>query len=149
VTRAASCRPAASARQRLLRYNLLARVAILVQASTTASLGWMSPGSLTARLLESGGQIGQAVLVLMTALVVVGWLDVLCNDAAGRRLAAPRRHEHLGYLGLGAVYWAQAMAGAALLEGGAWVLLANYLGAGAVCCWYGWTSAARGGRSHG
>lgn len=141
-----------SARRRLLRFNVLARCAILTQASATVGLGWLSPGSLTARLLETGGPLGMAVLAVMSTLVAIGWVDVLANDVLPSARAWPRRmlrQEHMGYLGLGATYWAQALAGAAHAELGAWVLVGTYVATGGLCCWYGWISAMRGGRSHG
>ena len=140
--------PAAAERHRMLRYGLIARVVLLTQAGTTAALAWASPGSLSAQLLEAGGEIGQGVLLLMTALVLIGWLDVLVNDCLPGRwqLRATVVHEHSGYLALGAVYWMQAMAGAGLGEPGSWVLVAHYTAIGSCCCWFGWVSALRGGR---
>lgn len=133
---------------RLLRFNLMARMSLLTQSTTTASLAWLSPGSLTARLLEQGGDIGLGLLCLMTVLVLVGWLDVLANDLLLRApiLRAVALKEHHGYMLLGATFWVQALAGATLLEAGAWVLLLTYIVTGALCCWYGWASAVRGGR---
>ena len=138
----------AGGRHRLLRFNTTARVALLVQASTTAALGWWTPGSLTARVLADGGAVGSALLVAMTVLVSGGWIDVLVNDLLPDRMTLDvvRRKEHIGYLMLGAVFWAQAMGGLTTQEPGAGVLLGYYLMIGGVCCWYGWMSALRGGR---
>lgn len=142
----------AATRHHLLRYGLIARVALLTQAATTVGLAWLSDGSLTARLLAQGGAVGQMVLVLMTAMVVIGWLDLLANDMLrlarqpAPMLRAARRNEHAGFLVLGVLYWVQAMAGAGITEPGAWVLVVSYLLMGAWCCWFGWASAIRGGR---
>lgn len=140
--------PVAAVRHRMLRYGLIARVVLLTQAATTVALAWASPGSLSAELLAAGGEIGRGVLLLMTAMVVVGWLDVLVNDCLSQRWRLPftEAHEHSGYLGLGALYWMQAMAGAGALGQGGWVLVFHYVAMGAACCWFGWTSAMRGGR---
>ena len=143
-----SPRPHRGHRHRLLRFNATTRVAILVQATTTAALGWFSPGSLTARLLADGGTIGQMVLLALSVLVCIGWADVVVNDVLPARwtLMAVRRREHMGYMLLGAVYWAQAMGSTSQHIQGSEVLLANYLMIGGVCCWYSWISVMRGGR---
>ena len=135
----------------LLMYHVAARAALLTQGSATIALGWLAPSSLTARLLVDGGVFGEAVLLAMSAIVCVGWLDVVINDVLPERfkLTWIRTHEHLGYMVLGVAYWSQAMGGAATELAGATVLLLNYLAVGAVCCWYGWTSAMHGGRDRG
>lgn len=136
---------------RLLMYHVAARAALLTQGSTTIALGWFAPSSLTARLLADGGGVGGAMLLAMSAIVCVGWLDVVVNDVLPDRfkLNWARTHEHLGYMVLGVAYWTQAMGGASTELAGATVLLLNYLAVGAVCCWYGWTSAMHGGRDQG
>lgn len=142
----------AAQRHHLLRYGLIARVALLTQAATTVGLAWLSDGSLTARLLEQGGLLGRIVLTAMTLAVAIGWLDLLANDMLrlarqpAPMLRAAQRHEHAGFLVLGLLYWVQAMAGAGLTEPGAWVLVISYMLMGAWCCWFGWASALRGGR---
>lgn len=140
--------PVAGQRHRMLRYGLIARVVLLTQAGTTVALAWASPGSLSAQLLEAGGEIGRGVLLLMTTMVAVGWLDVIVNDCLSRRWTLPftQAHEHSAYMGLGALYWMQAMAGAGMVSQGGWVLMLHYVVMGAACCWFGWTSAMRGGR---
>ena len=134
---------------RLLMFHLAARAALLSQGTTTAALAWFSPTSLTARLLVDGGVIGEAMLIVMSVLVCVGWLDVLINDVLPERvkLRCLREHEHIGYMVLGVAFWTQAMGGTSTQLVGAGVLLANYVLVGSVCCWYGWTSAMRGGRA--
>ena len=136
---------------RLLLFHVAARAALLSQGSTTAALGWWSPNSLTARLLVDGGAIGEAMLIAMSGLVCLGWLDVLVNDIMPERmkLTPLRANEHLGYMMLGGVFWVQAMGSTSTELPGAGVLLANYLMVGGVCCWYGWTSAMLGGRKQG
>jgi len=128
----------------MLRYALLVRTVLLWQASVTVMLAWLSPGSLTAEVLNNGNMLGWAVMVGMSIVVALGWADVIVNDVlpfGHFRCAA--RLSHLGFMLLGAVYWMQAMAASAYANDGAWVLTVNYVVGGALCCWYGWASALR------
>ena len=133
---------------RFLRYNLVARVAILTQATTTAALAFLSPASLVSQLLTGGGDISKLVITSMLVLTGVGWVDVLVNDCLRgmRRLRPVMRHEHMGYMLLGVCYWIQALVGSAPDERGSDVLVLNYLVVGGCCVWYGWVSALRGVR---
>ena len=134
---------------RWLRFHFIARATLVLQAVTTVALGWLSPTSLTARVLASGGVIGETVLVAMTVVALVALLDMVWWDVLGLKPGGLSTigAEHMVYLTLGALYWMQAMAGVTTTDGGAWVLLASYMGAGAACCWYGWSAAVRGGRA--
>ena len=118
-----------------LQFHFLVRVALLVQASTTVSLAWHSPFSLTARLIEIGGVPAQWVLCAMTAALIVGLADALINDVLPQRfsLQCVRRNRHIGYMLLGATYLIQAFAGLADAPSGAGILLGNYVATGIGC----------------
>lgn len=128
----------------LLRYRLVAKGAILTQASTTVALGWLSPLNLTYRLLESAGAVATGVLVMMTVLLAAAWCELLLSVLSSSLAWPTQKAESLWYMAIGLCYLIQSMAGGDLVQTpGAWVLLSNYVCAGLVCTWYGWTSAVR------
>jgi len=132
---------------RLLRFHLVSRFALLLQASSTVALAWWAPTSLVNDVVEQGGRPAMAVLAGLTLLVVIGWLDVLINDALPDRFALlwARRRRHLGYALLGAVYLVMAFAAAGAMPAlpGVAVLILQYAATGAVCAWFAWTAALR------
>lgn len=131
--------------ERLFRFNLIARSFALLSALTTCYLGWYSPSSLTARILDMGGGAGVLVLVLMTVVGMAGLADVVVNDLMPDRFRLPRteRNRHTGYNLLGALYLVQAMPGLRLDAAGAAGLIAYYVGSGVLCGWLAWALVIR------
>lgn len=132
-----------------LQYSLLARLALLTQASTTAALAVFSPTSLTARILQTGGAIGELLAWLLLVVTALGWVDFLLNDLLRGRLArwVARflvANQHTGYLTLGALFLVQAFAGSSLGPAGGSVLVVNYVAIGTLCSWFGLVVALRG-----
>ena len=118
-----------------LRFPFLIRASLLIQATTTVSLGWWAQSSLTARLIERGGAPALWVLCVMSAVVLVGLLDAFINDVLPDRfsLQCIRQHRHLNFMVLGATYMVQVFAGLSDSPTGAGILLANYAAIGVLC----------------
>ena len=118
-----------------LRFPFLIRASILIQATTTVSLGWWAQSSLTARLIERGGTPALWVLCAMSSAVIVGLVDAFINDVLPDRfsLLCIRQHRHLNYMVLGATYMVQVFAGLSDSPTGANILLANYAAIGILC----------------
>ena len=134
---------------RWLRFDLLARCAILVQASTTAGLGCFVPGSLTARLLAEGGAYGDVVLALFGGVVVLALLDLIINDVLPPCIVwrAIHKTRHKLYHFLAALYFVQAFAGVGSTVTIDDLLPLSYLAIGLVCAWYSWAITLQGGHA--
>ena len=132
---------------RLLRFNLIARAAILLAAGCTALLGYLTPTSLTATLGDGEGIAEAVVLLLMVGLVGVGLLDMFINDLLPERwrMRWAKRRRHMGFALLGAVYLVKAFAGVSFSAAppGSWVLILFYVGMGCCCAWFTFASALR------
>ena len=130
---------------RWARFDFVARASILAQSATTVALGWLSPSSLTARILAEGGVAAQGLLWLMTMATLVGIADAVVNDLMPEnwRLECIQRNRHIGFMLLGAAYLVQAFAGLENAPSGAHVLLANYLGVAGVCGLFAAAAAVR------
>jgi hypothetical protein len=130
---------------RLMRFSLIARCLMLLPATSNVLLALAAPESLPALLSRHEGPAQGAVLLVMMALVAVGWLDVLINDFLPEvwqmRWAKSRRH--LGYSFLAAVYLVKALASLEAEVDGATVMAGNYFGAALLCAWYTWAAALR------
>ena len=131
---------------RLLQFDLLCRAAILCSASITVALAWFVPRSLTAQLLSDGSEFGVVVLVLLTACVLVGWLDVLINDVlpGGWELACAKHERHRGYALIAGMYLLQAhvsIGGAITADD---LLPLGYIAQACIAGWYAWSTAVRG-----
>ena len=118
-----------------IRFHALARAAILCQSLTTVLLGWFSPGSLTARIIDAGGDVAHAVLIGMTGAALLGLLDLIVNDwmPAGFKIPLLRRNRNIGYMLLGGCYLVQAFASITSLPPGSAILIANYTCTGLLC----------------
>ena len=108
-----------------LRFPFLIRASLLIQATTTVSLGWWAQSSLTARLIERGGTPAILVLCAMSALVLLGLADAFVNDVLPERfsLVCIKSHRHIGFMVLGAAYMIQVFAGISDSPTGAGILL--------------------------
>lgn len=131
---------------RLLQFDLLVRVAILFSATITLLLAWFVPQSLTAHLLVDGGSIGQIVLMLMTAAVLVGYADAGINDLMSDRyaIAIIKRNRHLGYSLIATLYLLQAYVSVGRTFGAEDLLPMGYTLNAFLSAWYSWTTAVRG-----
>lgn len=131
---------------RLLQFDLLCRAAILCSASITVALAWFVPRSLTALLLADGGSFGWVVLSLLTACVLVGWLDVLINDVLpdGWQIAFARHERHRGYAMIAGLYLLQAYASIGDAITADDLLPLGYTAQACIAAWYSWTTAVRG-----
>lgn len=131
---------------RLLRFDLLVRVAILFAATITCLLAWFVPQSLTAVLLDQGGAIGQVVLVALTMAVAIGYADVLINDLLPDRFSLPavKHNRHLGYSIIGGLYLLQAYVSVGDSIGPEDLLPLGYMLNAIMAGWFSWTTAWRG-----
>jgi MFS family permease len=131
---------------RLLRFDLLVRVAILFAATITCLLAWFVPVSLTATLLIEGGAVGQAVLLAMTAATAIGYVDVVINDLMPDRFCVRliKHKRHLGYSLIAFLYLVQAYASIGESLGPEDLLPLGYIMNGLMAAWFSWTSAVRG-----
>ena len=132
---------------RLLKFDLISRLAILAQASTTVTLGWYVPQSLTARLLADGGTYGYITLILFTACVIAGLVDAVINDflPASIYLTWICKRRHSVYHALATLYFVQAYVGVGVDVGLEDLLPLGYMLTGIVTAWYSWTTSLRGG----
>ncbi len=130
---------------RLLKFDLVARCAILVQAIFTCALAWLVPTSLTGRLLAAGATYGHAVLVLLTIVAVTGVLDILINDFLpdGFMLASIKRRRHVLYHLIAGLFFIQAFAGVGALLDVEDILCLSYLFTGGLSAWYSWAVSLR------
>lgn len=131
---------------RLLQFDLLVRVAILFASTITLLLAWFVPQSLTAHLLAEGGNVGRAVLMLMTAAILVGYADTLINDLMTDRyaLSVIKRNRHLGYSLIATLYLLQAYVSVGGSVGPEDLLPMGYAMNAFLAAWYSWTTAVRG-----
>lgn len=131
---------------RLLRFDLLVRVAILFASTITCLLAWFVPSSLTAALLIESGAVGRVVLLALTVTTGVGYLDVLINDLMpdGFRIRSIKCKRHLGYSMIAFLYFIQAYASVGATFGPEDLLSMGYMMNGAMAAWFSWTSAVRG-----
>ena len=131
---------------RLLQFDLIARVAIIVASSITCLLAWFVPTSLTAQLIIEGGMMGRVVLYLLTVCSLVGALDILVNDL----LPDPwhcrwaKRNQHRGYAIIAAMYLLQAYASIGNTLGVEDLLAVAYIVNAVLAAWYAWTTSVRG-----
>jgi len=127
-------------------FDVLVRVAILFACTITCLLAWFVPQSLTATLLQDGGDIGHAVLVLMTVATLIGYLDVVINDLMPDHcsLAIVKHYRHLGYSLIAAVYLLQAYVSVGETVGAEDLLPFGYMLNALMSAWYSWTTAIRG-----
>lgn len=132
--------------ERLFRFNVIARAFALLSAAITSYLGWLSPSSLTGRILSMGGEIGVLALVLLSLAAAVGLLDILINDMMPPRftLRIVAQHRHSGYNLIGLLYLVQAVPGMSLDAAGSAGLVAYYCGVGMLCGWLAWALVIRG-----
>jgi hypothetical protein len=130
---------------RLMRFSLIARCLMLLPATSNVLLAIVAPESLSAMLSRHEGPAQGAVLLVMAALVIVGWLDVLINDFLPEswRMSWARSRRHIGYSFLAAVYLVKALASVDAEVDGATVLAGYYFGAAVLCGWYTWAAALR------
>lgn len=131
---------------RLLKFDLIARCAVLQQAVVTCCLAWFVPVSLTSKLIAQGAGFGTTVLIALTCVVAVGVLDILINDFLPDRFTLQyfkQRRHHLYHL-IAGLYFVQAFAGVGDTLNSEDVLCAAYLAAGGVSAWYSWAAAVRG-----
>lgn len=130
---------------RLLKFDLIARCAVLQQAVVTCCLAWFVPMSLTSKLIDQGAEYGTTVLIALTCVITVGALDILVNDFLPNRFTLQyfkQRRHHLYHL-IAGLYFVQAFAGVGSSIGVEDVLCAAYLLAGGVSAWYSWAAAVR------
>lgn len=131
---------------RLLRFDLICRAAILCASTITGILAWFVPRSLTAQLLDDGGVIGLAVLVVLSVSTLIGWLDILVNDLLPDRFHwyAAKRHQHQGYALIAGLYLLQAYTSIGDSISVDDLLPLGYIGNAGIAAWYAWTTAVRG-----
>ena len=131
---------------RLLKLDLIVRCSILSQAITTMLLGWFVPSSLTAKLLADGGHYGGITLILFTACVIAGILDVFINDFLPPSIylvwIRQRRHKIYSFLAL--FYFIQGFVGVGDEIDLQDLLPLGYIAIGLVSAWYSWVIAIRG-----
>ena len=130
---------------RLLKFDLIARCAILAQASATSLLAWFVPTSLTAKLITQGGVYGNLVLILFTGIVLVGLLDIFINDILPPQvyLEAVRKRRHSIFHILAGLYFVQAFVGVGQTLNFEDFLSLVYLISGIVAAWYSWAISLR------
>jgi hypothetical protein len=132
----------------LATYSFAARLTLLIQSGATVSLAWASPESLTARLVQAGGDDAQWALWIFTAVVVSALIDLGINDLAPRKFTAEpfRKRRHLIYSAIGACYCASAFANVSPPNNipGSEILLWVYVAFGACAMWYSTVCALKG-----
>ena len=135
----------------LARPNLAARILMLMVGGGTAQIAWLVPSSATTHILATGGAVAEAILILMTITIAVGWLDVVLNDfvravdkkRGGALVLAVaallrRNRSSVCYLVSGC-YLLQAYAGLGSGVPGTVWLLVYYLEVAAACAHIAWT----------
>lgn len=129
----------------LIKFDLIARCAILSPALYTCALAWFVPASLTAKLIASGHGYGHTLLILLTACVIVGMLDVLINDLLPERIFLTyfRRRRHLIFNVLAGLFFVQVYAGIGDVVNAEDLLSLAYLSNGLVAAWYSWATSLR------
>lgn len=130
---------------RLLKFDLIARCAILIQTAFTCLLAWLVPTSLTARLIADGASYGRGVLLLLTLVVVAGAVDILINDFLPDRFVLPgiKRRRHVLYHLVAGLYFVQAFAGVGNTINVEDILCLSYVCTGGAAAWYSWTVSLR------
>ena len=130
---------------RLIKFDLIARCAILLQAGMSCLIAWLVPTSLIARLIADGGVYGHNVLLLLTVTVVVGLLDVLINDLLPERmrLECTRRRRHGIFHILAGLFFVQAFVGVGDSIDIEDLLSLSYLLNGLIAAWYSWAISIR------
>lgn len=131
---------------RMLRFDLIARFAIIAGATITCLLAWCVPASLTAQVLAEGGSAGRLVLLLLTGCMLVGWLDIVVNDMMPDRWHCrwAKRNLHRGYSVIAMLYLLQAYASLGDALGPEDLLALGYTVNAGISGWYAWTTAVRG-----
>lgn len=89
---------------------MIARSFVMTQTAATGWLAVAEPTSLTARLLEAGGEVGDLVGLTMVVLAVLALLDVVINDVLPEEwtLKITRLHHEVLYMACGATFLWQA-----------------------------------------
>jgi hypothetical protein len=130
---------------RLMRFSLISRCLMLLPATANVLLAIFAPESLSALLSRHEGPAQGGVLLIMAAIVSIGWLDVLINDFLPPKwqMCWAKSHRHLGYSFLAAVYLVKALASVEADVDGASVIVMYYVGAATLCAWYTWAAALR------
>lgn len=130
---------------RLIKFDLIARCAILQQAGVTCALAWLVPTSLTGKLLAEGAHYGHAVLIMMSIVVLAGVLDILVNDfmPPAYVLASVKRRRHTLYHLVAGLYFVQAFAGVGDRLDYEDILCLAYLMTGGLAAWYSWAVSLR------
>ena len=133
---------------RLAAPNLIARLYMLCIASGTVKIAWLVPMSATNKILASGGAIAQAVLWMMTAMCVVGIIDILFNDVMVFDKPSSMMDRWCSFLETGrerrchvisSCYLIQMFAGAGSDVPGTFWLLEFYLEVGLITCLLSWS----------
>ena len=129
----------------LLKFDLIARCAIITVAISTTLLAWFTPLSLTAQLIAAGGSYATIVMALFTACVVIGLLDILINDFLPPQITLIflRRRRYILYHVLAGLYFVRAFASVGETIGNEDLLPLSYILIGMVSGWYSWASAVR------
>lgn len=130
---------------RLLKFDLIARCAILTQVVFTCALAWFVKTSLTAKLIATGASSGYAVLVVLTVIAVACVLDIVVNDLLPDSyvLASVKKRRHLLYHVVAGLYFIQAFAGIGTSLDVEDILCLSYLFTGGLSAWYSWAVSLR------
>jgi hypothetical protein len=114
--------------------GLSAKGLFLTAVCTTSALSLLSPNSLTAA--ASLAPMGDAVSLIMFALSLVGWADVVYTDTTGRLLlpAIPQGVRHRLctslYSSISGLYLVLAFTAVDLSVHTSWILFCYYVGTG-------------------
>lgn len=131
---------------RLLKFDVIARCAIMVYASFTCTLAWFVPTSLTAKIIAQGGHYGTVALIAFSVIVAVGLVDILINDFLPEAYSfcsiKARRHKLYHYVAT--LYFIQAMVGVGNTINIEDTVSVFYFLIGVIAAWYSWTAACRG-----
>ena len=130
---------------RLLKFDLIARCAILQQALVTCVLAWFVPVSLTSKLIAEGNQYGHFVLIALTAVIAVGIADIFVNDVLPAKFTLQwcRQRRHKIYNFIAGLYFIQAFAGVGDTLNAEDILCFAYFLEGGIAAWYSWTVSVR------
>jgi hypothetical protein len=125
------------------RFGLLARIAMLVQASLTSYLLLSAEQiqSLTGNAQSNAVSVGHLVLA---GVVLLGWIDVLVNDLPHRVVIESMKHRRLTLFSvLALAYLLEAFVALDSSVNGRAALIIYYLAAAATAAWLAVLQVAR------
>lgn len=138
--------PARPELHRLMKFDVIARCAIMIYSAFTCTLAWFVPTSLTAKIIAQGGGYGYVVLIAFSTIIAIGFVDICINDILpdcySFRSVKVRRHKLYHYVAT--LYFIQAMVAVGDRIDVEDFVAAFYFLIGVVAAWYSWAAACRG-----